>query len=104
MHSFVDLDRVPGAVPAPVAMTLRDIDRGQGSEGSYLNQVPDLLTELANRARVASITASFALEGVVVKNHSRAAAIMANKPIELRAHPQRTRTRWIPCRPRLPVR
>ena len=65
-------------------MALRDIDRGQGSEGLYINQVPDLLTELANRARVASITASSALEGVVVKNHSRAAAIIANKPIELR--------------------
>ncbi len=84
MHSFVDLDRVLGAVPAPLVMTLRDIDRGQGSEGLYLNQVPDLLTELANRARVASITASSALEGVVVKNRSRAAAIIANKPIELR--------------------
>ncbi|MEO7059509.1 MAG: Fic family protein [Lapillicoccus sp.] len=65
-------------------MTLRDIDRGQGSEGLYLNQVPDLLTELVNRARVASITASSAMEGVVVKNRSRAAAIIANKPIELR--------------------
>lgn len=84
MHSFVDLDRVIGAVPARLVMTLRDIDRGQGSEGLYLNQVPDLFTELANRARVASITASSALEGVVVKNHSRAAAIIANKPIELR--------------------
>ena len=84
MHSFVDLDRVLGVVPAPLVMTLRDIDRGQGSEGLYLNQVPDLLTELANRARVASINASSALEGVVVKNRSRAAAIIANKPIELR--------------------
>ena len=85
MHSFVDLDRILGAVPAPVVMMLRDIDRGQGSEGLYLNQVPDLLTELAHRARVASITASSALEGVVVKNRSRAAAIIANKPIELRS-------------------
>jgi len=84
VNSFVDLDRALGAVPAPLVMTLRDIDRGQGSEGLYLNQVPDLLTELANRARVASITASSALEGVVVKNPSRAAAIIANKPIELR--------------------
>lgn len=84
MHSFVDLDRLLGAVPAPVVMTLRDVDRGQGSEGLYLNQVPDLLTELANRARVASITASSALEGVVVKNPGRAAAIIANKDIVLR--------------------
>lgn len=80
MHSFVDLERVLGAVPAPVVMTLRDIDRGQGSEGLYVNQVPDLL----NRARVASITASSTMEGVVVKNRSRAAAIIADKPIELR--------------------
>ncbi|HSF97884.1 MAG TPA: Fic family protein [Ornithinibacter sp.] len=71
-------------MPAPVVMTLRDVDRGQGSEGLYLNQVPDLLTELANRARVASITASSALEGVVVKNPGRAAAIIANKDIVLR--------------------
>lgn len=84
MHSFVDVDQALGAVPAPIVMTLRDIDRGQGSEGLYLNQVPDLVTELANRARVASITASSALEGVVVKNRSRADAIIANKPIELR--------------------
>ena len=84
MHSFIDLDRAVGVVPAPVVMTLSAIDRGQGSEGLYRNQVPDLLTELANRARVASITASSALEGVVVNNHSRAAAIIANKPIELR--------------------
>ncbi len=55
MHSIVDLDRVLGAVPAPLVMTLRDIDRGQGSEGLYLNQVPDLLTELANRARTAAV-------------------------------------------------
>jgi Fic family protein len=84
VHSFVDLDRVLGAVPASLVMTLRDLDRGQGSESLYLNQVPDLLTELANRARVASITASSALEGVVVNNRSRAAAIIANKPMELR--------------------
>ncbi|MCA0438522.1 MAG: Fic family protein [Actinobacteria bacterium] len=84
MHSFVDLDRVLGVVPAPLVMTLRDIDRGQGSEGLYLHQVPDLLTELAHRARVASITSSSALEGIVVKSRTRAAAIIANKPIELR--------------------
>src|SRR5680860_229989 len=84
MHSFVNLERSLGSVPSSVVMALSRVDRGQGSEDLYLNQVPDLLTELASRARVASITASSALEGVVVKNHSRAAAIIANKPIELR--------------------
>ncbi|GAA1139916.1 hypothetical protein GCM10009583_07230 [Ornithinicoccus hortensis] len=88
-HSFANLDRVLGAVPAPLVMTLRDVDRGQGSEDLYLHQVPDLLTELAHRARVASITASSALEGVVVKDRGRAAAIIANKPIELRTRNER---------------
>jgi len=84
MNSFVDLERLLGAVPSSVVMTLRDIDRGQGSEGLFRNQVPDLLTELADRARVSSITASSAMEGVVVKNRSRAQAIIANKDVVLR--------------------
>ena len=43
-----------------------------------------LLTELANRARIASITASSALEGVVVDDQARAAAIIGGKVTTLR--------------------
>lgn len=79
MHSFVDLNRSLASVPAPVVMALSRVDRGRGGEGLFRHQLPHLLTELANRARVASITASSALEGVVVPDQTRAAAIISGR-------------------------
>ncbi|MEU4292150.1 Fic family protein [Kribbella sp. NPDC026596] len=87
MRSFADLDRVIGQVPAGVVMQLRSIDTGRGSEALYRNQLPALLTELANRARIQSITASSAIEGVVVPDAARAERI-----IEGRAGVLRTRS------------
>jgi len=84
LYSFVDLDRSLAAVPAGVVMALSRVDRGQGSEDLFRNQVPDLLTELADRARVSSITASSALEGVVVPDRVRAAAIINGRAAVLR--------------------
>ena len=66
MLSFVDLDRSLGFVPGPVVMQLAHVDIGRGRPELFRNQLPALLTELANRAPIASITASSALEGVVV--------------------------------------
>ncbi|WP_199234573.1 Fic family protein [Kribbella sp. VKM Ac-2568] len=57
-------------------MRLRDIDTGRGSEALYRHQLPALLTELASRARVQSITASSAIEGVVVPDTRRAQRII----------------------------
>lgn len=56
------LDPVPGDVVA----TLRRIDRAAGAEGRYADQLPQLLDALREQARVESITASSAIEGVVV--------------------------------------
>ena len=56
------LDPVPGDVVA----TLRRIDRAAGAEGRYADQLPQLLEALREQARVESITASSAIEGVVV--------------------------------------
>ena len=84
MLSFVDLDRSVGFVPGPVVMQLARVDIGRGREELFRNQLPALLTELANRARIASITASSALEGVVVEDQARAAAIIAGKVTTLR--------------------
>jgi len=84
MQSFVELERSLGAVPSDVVMGLRRVDRGQGSEDLFRNQVPDLLTELAHRARVSSITASSALEGIVVADRARAAAIIDGRAAVLR--------------------
>ena len=76
MRSFADLDRLIGQVPAHVVIRLRDIDTGRGSEALYRHQLPALLTELAARARVESITASSAIEGVVVPDLQRARRII----------------------------
>jgi Fic family protein len=84
VRSFADLDRLIGQVPAEIVMRLRTIDTGRGSEALYRNQLPALLTELAHRARVQSITASSAIEGIVVTNAERASNIIAGKAKVLR--------------------
>jgi len=53
-----------GFVPGPVVMQLAQIDLGRGRQELFRNQLPALLTELANRTRILRITASSALEGV----------------------------------------
>lgn len=89
MRSFADLDRLIGQVPADVVMRLRTIDTGRGSEALYRNQLPALLTELANRARIQSITASSAIEGVVVADAGRASNIISGKVTVLRNRSER---------------
>ena len=84
MESFADLDRCLGQMPGHLAARLARVDTGRGREEMFRNQLPALLTELANRARVASITASSALEGVVVADQARAAAIIDGKAKVLR--------------------
>ncbi len=76
MRSFADLDRLIGLVPAQVVTQLSAIDIGRGSEALYRDQMPGLLTGLADRARVASITASSAIEGVIVADADRAQRII----------------------------
>jgi len=65
LRSFADLDALIRLVPAQVVTRLSAIDFGRGSEALYRDQMPGLLTELADRARVQSITASSAIEGIV---------------------------------------
>lgn len=65
MRSFqrdTTLDPVPGDVVA----ALGHIDRAAGAEARYRDQLPQLLDALQQSARVESITASNAIEGVVV--------------------------------------
>jgi hypothetical protein len=54
----------PGA--GDVVGLLRAIDRSVGSEARHLDQLPQLLGALRDQARVESITASSAIEGIVV--------------------------------------
>lgn len=84
MRSFEDLDALVGAVPFAVVADLRVADTGRGSEALYREKLPALLTSLADRARVASIEASSAIEGVVVADRRRAAQILAGQSAVLR--------------------
>jgi Fic family protein len=84
MRSFSDLDALIGRVPANVVTRLGAIDFGRGSEALYRDQLPGLLTGLADRARVQSITASSAIEGVVVADSGRAERIINRQATTLR--------------------
>jgi Fic family protein len=84
VRSFADLHVLIGRVPAHVVTRLSGIDFGRGSEALYLDQMPGLLTELADRARVQSITASSAIEGVVVADAGRAERIINRRTSTLR--------------------
>jgi Fic family protein len=84
LRSFADLDALIGRVPARVVSRLSAIDFGRGSEVLYRDQMPGLLTELADRTRVQSITASSAIEGVVVADADRAERIINRRTATLR--------------------
>ncbi|GIH24462.1 cell division protein Fic [Acrocarpospora phusangensis] len=85
MKSFADLDGLIGRVPGRIVTQLGTIDFGRGSEALYRDQMPGLLMELSDRARVQSITASSAIEGVVVPDVSRAERIINRLTTVLRS-------------------
>lgn len=66
MRSFIDLDKTFGGQPRALGVILSRVDTGQGRERLFEDQLPELLVQLSENARVASITASNAIEGVVV--------------------------------------
>lgn len=84
MRSFSDLTGTIGHVPAEVVTRLSEVDVGRGSEALYRDQMPGLLHLLADRARVASITASSAIEGIVVPDPDRAERILQGRARRLR--------------------
>ena len=73
MRSFVDLDKTFGAQPRELGAILARIDTGKGQEQLFEDQMPELLGRLSENARVASITASNAIEGVIVDERPRRA-------------------------------
>lgn len=67
MQSFVDIDRTFSKQPRELGPLLARIDTGRGREGLLEDQMPELLAQLTEDARIASITASNAIEGVIVE-------------------------------------
>jgi Fic family protein len=84
LRSFSNVEALIGLVPAQVVTRLSAIDIGRGSEVLYRDQMPGLLTELADRARVVSITASSAIEGIIVEDAGRAQRIINRQTGTLR--------------------
>jgi Fic family protein len=72
MRSFVDLDKTFNGQPRELGAVLARIDTGRGRERLFEDQVPELLGQLAEHARIASITASNAIEGVTVDSERAA--------------------------------
>ena len=79
MRSFVDLDRTFDGQPRELGALLARIDTGRGQERLFKDQMPELLRRLSEKARIASITASNAIEGVVV-DEDRAERIAEGAP------------------------
>lgn len=66
MRSFIDLDKTFAGQPRDLGAVLARIDTGKGGERLFEDQLPELLRQLSEHARIASITASNAIEGVLV--------------------------------------
>ncbi len=79
MQSFVDLDTTFGRQPRELGALLARIDTGRGKEQLFLDQRPELLKRLSQNALIASITASNAIEGVLVDS-VRAEKIVTGAP------------------------
>lgn len=79
MLSFIDIDRTFSNQPRELGAILARIDTGRGQEQLFLDQRPELLKRLSENARIASITASNAIEGVIVERE-RAERIAEGAP------------------------
>lgn len=66
MRSFIDIDKTFAGQPRELGAILARIDTGRGRERLFGDQLPELLGQLSEHARIASITASNAIEGVVL--------------------------------------
>ena len=66
MRSFLDIDQTLAGIPAELVTLLASVEYGRGREELFRVQAPQVLQRLAARTRFDSITASSAMENVVV--------------------------------------
>jgi Fic family protein len=79
MRSFLDPDLTFAGQPRELGPVLARIDTGRGREELFEDQLPQVLRQLTESARIASITASNAIEGVHVASE-RALKIAEGAP------------------------
>jgi Fic family protein len=66
LRSFLDIDQALAGVPAELVTLLASVEYGRGREELFRAQAPQVLARLAARTRFDSVTASSAIENVVV--------------------------------------
>jgi Fic family protein len=66
LRSFFDIDHALARLPAELVTLLASVEYGRGREALFRVQAPQVLERLAARTRFDSITASSAIENVVV--------------------------------------
>jgi Fic family protein len=89
MHSFVDIEQTFGGQPPKLGAILARIDVGRGREQLYRDQVPELLRSLASQTRVESISASSAIEGVIVDASRVGKLVDPDEPVRFRDRNER---------------
>src|ERR1044072_7095976 len=83
MKSFGDLDIAFAGMPARLGALLSQVDVSKGREELFRDQLPALLSSLADQTRIESITASNAIEGVDAPKQ-RAERLVAPRPSRVR--------------------
>ncbi len=78
MHTFRDLEKHLGMLPAPVVNSLAEIEAGRGRQEAFKRQNPMVLETLREVAVVQSVEASNAIENITAP-HKRVQELALNK-------------------------
>jgi Fic family protein len=88
MRSFTTIELLAAAMPAALVRELARVERGRGREELYHEQAPQVLERLAAQSRFESVTASSAIENIVVTT-TRARALVDNRAMTFRDRSER---------------
>jgi Fic family protein len=88
MRTFTTLPTLAAAMPVALVRELARVERGRGREELYHEQAPQVLERLAAQSRFESITASSAIEDIVVTT-ARARALVGNTAVTFRDRSER---------------
>ena len=88
MRSFTTIETLAAAMPATLVRELARVERGRGREELYHEQAPQVLERLAAQSRFESVTASSAIENIVVTT-TRARALVDNRALTFRDRSER---------------
>ena len=88
MRSFTSLETLSAGMPAALVRELARVERGRGREELYRAQAPQVLERLAAQSRFESVTASSAIENIVVPT-VRARALVDDRAVSFRDRSER---------------